>query len=141
IVQGFFAVFVAFYQALLPKAARLSGAAALQRFLVATWRTAWVLVLATIATAAVIALAAPPIVALVHPELAGFTPGFAGLTAFVTILILEAPLGVACQFLLRPRLHVAALWLRCAAILAFGLWLVPAHGELGAGIAQASGEI
>ena len=141
IAQGFFAVFVAFYQALLPKASRLSSAAALRRFLGATWRTAWILVFAMIATAAVVTLAAPPIVTVIRPELADFVPGFVGLTAFVAVLILEAPLGVACQYLLRPRLHVATLWLRCAAIAVLGLWLVPAQGELGAGVAQAGGAV
>jgi O-antigen/teichoic acid export membrane protein len=141
IVQGFFAVFVAFYQALLPKAARLPSAAALPAFLRTAWRTAAILCGGTAISALGAGLVLPMIVGGIRPDLAGFTDGFYALTLFTMVLLLEAPLGVTCQYLLRPRLHVAALWLRCALIAALGLWLVPAHGGLGAGLAQTGGAL
>lgn len=141
LVQAFFAVFVAFYQALLPKAARLPGPAALPAFLVRSWKTGLLLVAATALSAVVASAVLPPILDAVRPDLAGFVPGFLGLAAFTSILMLEAPLGVACQYLLRPRLHVAALWLRCVLIGGLGTLLVPSLGEVGAGLSQAGGAL
>lgn len=141
LVQGFFAVFVAFYQALLPKAARLPNLDALPVFLHSAWRTAAVLAAAIGGTALVAAAIVPLLIARIRPEFVGFVPEFLALTAFTAVLMFEAPLGIACQYLLRPRLHVLALWLRCVFILAGGLWLVPAFEGIGAASAAAIGAV
>ncbi|MDA1222411.1 MAG: hypothetical protein O3B85_10350 [Planctomycetota bacterium] len=141
IVQGFYAVFVAFYQALLPKAARLPSVDALPGWLRAAWRTSLVLALGCVGAAVVAGVALPALIRTERPDLADFAPGFYGLTAFSVVLLFEAPLGVTCQYLLRPRLHVASLWLRCALIGLIGTLTIPAMGELGAGIAQTGGTL
>jgi O-antigen/teichoic acid export membrane protein len=141
IVQGFYAVFVAFYQALLPKAARLPGPEALPAWLRAAWRTSFVLALGCAAAAVVAGTVLPLLIRTARPDLADFAPGFYGLTAFTVVLLFEAPLGVTCQYLLRPRLHVASLWFRCAAIGVLGMFTIPALGEFGAGIAQTGGTL
>ncbi|MGA0870243.1 MAG: lipopolysaccharide biosynthesis protein [Planctomycetota bacterium] len=141
IVQGFYAVFVAFYQALLPKAARLPGAHALPAWLRAAWRTSLLLATGCVLAAALAGNVMPTLIQDARPDLADFAPGFYGLTAFSVVLMFEAPLGVSCQYLLRPGLHVASLWLRCACIGLLGLFTIPALGEFGAGLAQTGGTL
>jgi O-antigen/teichoic acid export membrane protein len=73
------------------------------------------------------------------PELAGFAPSFHYYAAFTLLLILEAPLGVTCHYLLRPRIQLVGLVVRCVSILLLGLWLVPDGGAVGAARAQLGG--
>jgi O-antigen/teichoic acid export membrane protein len=141
IVQGFYAVFVAFYQALLPKAARLPGVEALPAWLRSAWRTSAILALGCTFAAAIAGTVLPALIRSERPDLADFSLGFYGLTAFSIVLLFEAPLGVTCQFLLRPRLHVASLWLRCALIGLLGMLTIPSFGEFGAGLAQTLGTL
>ena len=140
--QGLFAVYLAFYHAMLPRAVRLRGAHELSDFLRPAFRRAGLLAGCVLAVAIAIAVVVPWILTTWFPEkteLAGFAPTFLGLAAFVAALMLEAPLGVSCHALRRPRLQLAAMLLRIVAIALFGLWLAPAHGDFGAAVAQALG--
>lgn len=140
-VQVFVAVYVAFYQSLLPRAARLGGVDAVPIFLRQSLRMAARLALTCAALACVAALVLPMVLEELRPELTGFGPGFLGLSAFAVVMFFEAPLGVVCQYLLRPRLQLLALLVRCAAVGALALWLVPGNGALGAGLAQFGGGV
>lgn len=141
VVQIFFAVFVAFYQSLLPRAARLGDIDNVPVFLRSGLRAATRLALACSAVALVTALVVPMVLSTLRPELAGFVPGFLGLAAFALVMLFEAPLGVICQYLLRPRLQLLALLVRCAVVGGLALWLVPQRGAAGAGLAQFGGAI
>jgi O-antigen/teichoic acid export membrane protein len=136
---GLFAVFLALYQTLLPRVSRIAEVSELPAFLKAAWRTAGGLSALCAALAVAIGLGGPPLVAMVRPELAGFAPSFWALAAFMIVLVLEAPLGVTCHWLLRPRLQLAGLSIRCLAIGVLAAWLAPVHGALGAALAQAGG--
>lgn len=139
LMQGMLAVFLAFYQSLLPRAARLGGLDSLPVFLRDGFRTAVKLALVCAVGAALCASIVPMVLQSVRPGLVGFGPAFLGLSIFVIVLMFEAPLGVTCQFLLRPQLQLLALCVRAATILVCGMWLIPARQDLGAGIAQAIG--
>ena len=58
---------------------------------------------------------------------------------FVLLLVVEAPLTVACQYLLLPQLPVLNLAIRLLAIGAVGVALVGDHGAVGVGVAQVIG--
>ncbi len=140
--QGLFAVYLASYHTLLPRAARVARPEDLHAFLRRAYRYTLPLCGAVLGVAAAVYFAGPPILRMDwidRPELAGFAPAFAGFTGFVVALLLEAPLGVTCHALLRPRLHLLAMTIRCASIFAFGLWLARDLGSLGAGLAQTAG--
>lgn len=139
LAQGFMAIFVAFYQSLLPRAARLGSLDSVPAFLRQGFRMATRLALATGILGGLLALSLPYALASFRPELAEFAPGFLGLCAFAIVLMFEAPLGVTCQYLLRPRLQLLGLLVRCVTVGAIGLWLLPSHGDVGAGLAQAVG--
>jgi O-antigen/teichoic acid export membrane protein len=140
--MGFFAVYLAFYQTILPRAARIASIDAVPRFLGKTYAMAIALVCVCIPLAWAIGAFLP--VALEawkpdKPELAEFAPSFYYYAAFTMFLVLEAPLAVTCHYLLRPQIQLAAMVIRCAAIGALGVWLVPAGGAVAAGQAQAGG--
>jgi O-antigen/teichoic acid export membrane protein len=141
IAQGLMAVFLAFYQSLLPRAARLSSVDSLPAFLRQGFATATRLAVASAVIAALCALGLPMMLESIRPELVDFAPGFLGVSAFVIVLMFEAPLGVTCQFLMRPKLQLLGLCTRAAAIGGLGLWLVPAQEDVGAGLAQTLGSL
>ncbi len=136
---GYFAVFLAFYQTILPRAARLESIRELPAFL-----GRWTKIGAGLALGC--AVSAPVLAWLIglymeNEALRPFPAPFFLMTGFAMVLILEAPLSVACQYLLLPQLQVLNLALRCAAILGLGLWLAPDHGAVGAGVAQVVGSV
>lgn len=142
--MGFFSVYIAFYQMILPRAARIGSIADLPRFLRRVYTMAAVLIAVSIPLALAIGAWLPDLLALWKPdkpELTGFAPSFYWYAAFTMLLILEAPLGVTTHYLLAPHLQLAAMAVRVVAILGFGLALVPDQGALGAGRAQALGAL
>lgn len=141
---GFFAVYVAFYQTILPRAARIGDLANLRHFLARVYTMAVALVAAGVALVAGITAYGPEIVMRLkpdEPELARFGAPFVHYAAFTLLLVLEAPLAVVCHYLLRPVFQLLAMGARCAAIGALGLWLAPTQGALGAARAQILGSI
>jgi hypothetical protein len=72
-------------------------------------------------------------------ELLGFVPSFWLFTGFMLALLLETPLAVTCQYLLKPQLQFFGLALRAVLVFGFGLLLAPDHGAAGAAEAQLFG--
>ena len=136
ISMGFFAIFLAYYQTILPRAVRLESVQELPLFTLKCVLAALLLVLGCLVVTGLIGLFLPGILPL---EKQGFAPPFYGLAAFMMILMVEAPLTVACQFLLLPQLALVGMSIRIVAVAAFGLWLTPMHGVAGTGAAQALG--
>lgn len=141
---GLFAVYVAFYQTILPRAARIGELANLRRFLARVYTMAAALLVAGGLLVAVIAAYGPEIVVRLkpdEPELARFGAPFVHYAAFTLLLVAEAPLAVTCHYLLRPAVQLLAMGVRCAAIGALGLALAPTQGALGAARAQILGSL
>lgn len=123
ISQAHFAVFLAFYQSLLPRA---SHAASLTDFLALhrqSFRTAIGLSVGLCLMTAVAILVLRPLCERFRPEGLGFEWPLVALTAFMIVIVFEAPLGIACQYLKRPKLQVRGLAVRAliAVVLAFAL--------------------
>lgn len=138
--MGFFAIFLAFYQTILPRAVRLESAEELPRYMTKCVMAALLLVLASALVAVAIGFFLPGFLAYIDkPELQGFAAPFYGLAGFMMILMVEAPLTVACQYLLLPQLALVGMSLRILFVGAFGLYLTPIHGVGGTGAAQAAG--
>src|SRR5690606_15418895 len=78
---------------------------------------------------------------LENEQLRPFPVPFYLMTAFVLVLVVEAPLSVACQYLLLPQLPALNLLLRLLLTALLGVWLVPTLGATGAGIAQVVGAV
>lgn len=140
--MGFFAIFLAYYQTILPRASRLKSVRQLPRFIARTMFAGFLLALACVPIAALIGWILPMIlVGVDKPELLPFPRAFYALAGFMLLLIIEAPLTVACQYLLRPQLALIGLLIRVAVVLAIGMLLVPERGAYGAGIAQLLGGV
>ncbi|MBK8977036.1 MAG: hypothetical protein IPM29_14065 [Planctomycetes bacterium] len=137
--QGLFAIYLAAYHALLPRASRLASRREVAPFLRRVYGRIGLAIGGSWILAAGIAIVLPMILERLRPELLGFVPAFLGLAGFVTALLLEAPIGVSCHALRSPRLHLLAMSVRCVAIFGLGLWLVPRLGDTGAGLAQLGG--
>ena len=138
---GFFAVYLAFYHTILPRAARIQSVDDIGGFLRRVYRTALRLLVLMLIAIGLGAVLGPPLVAWIRPELDGFLAAFVMVSLFQVVLILEAPLGVICQFMLRPRRHVFAMVVRVVAIAALGWLLIGPLGAFGAGLAQAGGAV
>ncbi len=136
---GWFAVFLAFYQTILPRAARIADVADLPGFIFRWLRIGGAIGVGCLVLAPAIAYGIE--FALSPIELPPFIPSFFALTGFAVVLVLEAPLTVACQYLLLPQLPVLNLVLRIVIVAALGLWLAPRYGALGAGLAQLAGAV
>ncbi|MFH0946873.1 MAG: hypothetical protein V2A76_16895 [Planctomycetota bacterium] len=138
--MGFFAIFLAFYQTILPRAVRLESAEELPRYMTKCVLAALLLVLASALVTVVIGLFLPGFLADIgKPELQGFALPFYGLAGFMMLLMVEAPLTVACQYLLLPQLALAGMSIRIVLVAAFGLFLAEDFGAAGTGAAQAAG--
>ena len=134
--MGFFAVYNAFAEYLLPRGARVEHVRALPRFLMRACSIAGMLTIAGILVAGVIGTLVPR---FLRPELHTVVPIFYLLSASMLLLILQCPFEVACHYLLRPQLVVVAWGLRAISIGLLGLALAPARGIAGVGLAQLGG--
>jgi O-antigen/teichoic acid export membrane protein len=133
---GFFAVYNAFAEYLLPRGARVEHVQALPRFLTRACSLAGLLAMAGVLVAGVLGMLVPR---LLRPELHAVLPIFYLLSASMLLLILQCPFEVACHYLLRPQLVVVAWVLRATSIGLLALALAPARGAVGMGLAQLGG--
>jgi O-antigen/teichoic acid export membrane protein len=133
---GFFAVYNAFIEYLLPRGARVEHIHALPRFLGRACSLAGMLVVAGILVAGLIGRLVP---GLVRPELHGAVPIFYLLSASMLLLILQCPFEVACHYLLCPQLVVLTWTLRAISIVLFSMALMPTKGAMGVALAQLAG--
>jgi O-antigen/teichoic acid export membrane protein len=133
---GFFAVYNAFSEYLLPYGARVEHARALPRFLGRACSLAGMLVMAGVLVTGVIGSLVPW---LLRPELHMVVPIFYLLAASMLLHILQCPFEVACHYLLCPQLVMVVGVLRAISIILFGLALAPARGAAGVGLAQLGG--
>jgi O-antigen/teichoic acid export membrane protein len=140
LAMGFFAIYLAFYFAMLPRAARIGSLDDLPRFLGRAYTAAAGLVLFCVPVALALGWVIPMILEWRQkPELAGFQESFWLFTAFMLVLLLETPLAVTCQYLLKPSLQFFGLAARAALVFGFGLLLAPGRGAAGASEAQLFG--
>jgi len=108
--MGFFSVYNAFGDYLMPQVARLPSLRSLRAFFARAFGTALVLALGSVP----VALAIGWLVARVlRPELQEVVPIFYCLSASMVVLIFQGPLEAACHYLLRPEL-VTVGWVCCA---------------------------
>jgi len=136
--MGFFAIFLAYYQTILPRAARLDRIEELPPFVLKCVLAALLLVFGCVILTVLIGMFLPGFMEY-KPELRGFAAPFYGLAAFMMLLIMEAPLTVACQYLLLPQLALVGMTVRIGLVAYFGFRLAPQYGAAGAGAAQAAG--
>lgn len=133
---GFFAVYNAFTEYLLPRGARVGHVQALPRFLVRACGSACLLAMACVLVACAVGTLVP---LLLRPALHAVVPIFYLLSASMLLLILQCPFEVACHYLLRPQWVVLAWALRAISISLLGLALAPAKGAAGMVLAQLAG--
>jgi O-antigen/teichoic acid export membrane protein len=133
---GFFAVYNAFIEYLLPRGARVEHIHALPRFLGRACSLAGMLAVAGILVAGLIGRLVPW---LLRPELHGVVPIFYWLSASMLLLILQCPFEVACHYLLHPQLVVLTWTLRAISIVLFSIVLMPTKGAMGVALAQLAG--
>lgn len=133
---GFFAVYNAFIEYLLPRSARVEHVRALPRFVRRASILASMLAMAGVLTMFVIGTLVPW---LLRPELHAVVPIFYLLSASMLLLILQCPFEAACHYLLRPQLVVVAWALRALSMSLLGLALAPVQDALGVALAQLVG--
>ncbi|MEO0478795.1 MAG: hypothetical protein AAF196_04885 [Planctomycetota bacterium] len=138
VAQGHFAVFLAFYQSLLPRASHCQDLAEFDRVFESGRRSSVKLAIGLVVLSGLAIAVLIPLVTRFRPEGLGFHWPLLVLTAFMVALVFEAPYGVTAQYLKRPRLQVQALAVRAsiACTLAFGLSFA---GAIPAVIGQAIG--
>jgi O-antigen/teichoic acid export membrane protein len=133
---GFFAVYNAFIEYLLPRGARVEHVHALPRFLGRACSLACMLAVAGILVTGLIGRLVPW---LLRSELHGVVPIFYWLSASMLLLILQCPFEVACHSLLHPQLVVLTWALRAVSMVLFSLALTPTKGAVGVALAQLAG--
>lgn len=133
---GFFAVYNACSEYFSVRVRSLEHVRDLPRFIKRATAAAVVLMLACVPIVFVVAAL---IVWLLGPEWREIVPIFVYLSASMLLLILQAPLVAACQYLLKPQLITLGWVMRVLFIGIAGVILAPQMGALGAAIAQLIG--
>jgi O-antigen/teichoic acid export membrane protein len=134
--MGFFAVYIAYAEYLLPRIARVKSLNALPSFLARAFGGALGLALGGIPIAAAIGAI---VTRMLNPELHDVTPIFYCLSASMLLLVCQSPLEAACHYLLRPQLGMFSWTLRVIYVGGLALMLVPSRGAWGAAVAQLVG--
>jgi O-antigen/teichoic acid export membrane protein len=135
---GFFAVYNAYSEYLSVRVRAVEDVSDLPRFMKRATAAALILMLACVPVVFVIAALMPW---LVGPHW-NQVPIFVLLSASMILLILQAPLVAACQYLLKPQLITLGWVMRAVFIGVAGIILAPkmgAMGAIGASIAQLIG--
>ena len=132
---GFFAIYNAYSEYLAVRIRAVEHIRDVPRFLKRAAAAGLVLMLACIPIVFVIAALMPW---LLEPEWRE-APIFVLLSASMILLIMQAPLVAACQYLLKPKLITLGWVLRVVFIGVAGLILAPQTGAIGAAIAQLIG--
>ncbi len=132
---GFFAIYNAYSDYLSVRIRAVEHVRDVPRFMRRATAAALVLMLACVPIVVVIATLMPW---FLHPDWHE-VPIFVLLSASMILLVLQAPLVAACQYLLKPKLITLGWVLRAVFIGAAGLILAPQTGAMGAAIAQLIG--
>jgi O-antigen/teichoic acid export membrane protein len=134
--MGFFAVYNAYTDYLLPRIARVKSVYALPSFIARAFAGAAILALGSLP----VALAIGAIVTrMLNPELRDIAPIFYCLSASMLLLVFQCPLEAACKYLMRPELLTFGWALRSICIGGLALMLAPSQGAWGAAVAQLCG--
>jgi O-antigen/teichoic acid export membrane protein len=134
--MGFFAVYNAYAEYLLPRVARVENLSALPWFLARAFGGALVLVVCCIPIAATIGAI---VTKMLNPELHEVTPIFYCLSASMLLLVCQSPLEATCYYLLRPQLVLLGWMLRAICVGGLALILAPGRGAWGTAVAQLGG--
>jgi O-antigen/teichoic acid export membrane protein len=129
---GFFAVYNAFGEYVLPQMARLENSKELQRFVKRALPGALAVASACVPVVILMGVILPK---FLRPELREMST-FYFLAASMLLLIIQAPLEGAFMYLLRPHLVVVGWLLRVVFTFLLGFLLASEKGALGAAIAQ-----
>ena len=132
---GFFAIYNAYSEYLSVRVRAVEHVRDLPRFMKRALAAALVLALACVPIVFVIAALMPWILGPEWPEV----PIFVYLSASMVLLIFQAPLVAACQYLLKPQLITLGWVMRALFIGVAGIMLAPQMGAIGAAIAQLIG--
>jgi O-antigen/teichoic acid export membrane protein len=132
---GFFAIYTAYSEYLSVRVRAVEHIEDIPRFMKRAIAAAFVLMLACIPIVFVVAALVPWFLGPEWREV----PIFVLLAASMIVLILQAPLVAACQYLLKPKLITLGWVLRVIFIGVAGLILAPQMGAIGAAIAQLIG--
>jgi O-antigen/teichoic acid export membrane protein len=136
--MGFFAVYVAYGEYLLPRIARLESLEALPAFLTRAFGGALILVVGSIPVVVFVALI---VARMLKQELSEITTVFYCLSASMLLLVCQSPLEVACHYLLRPQIGMLSWTLRVIYVGGLALMLAPSWGAWGAAVAQLGGAV
>lgn len=133
---GFFAIYNAYAEYLRSRIKSVERVTGFPKSLFQAFLVAVVLVLASAPVLFVLVRVLPW---LLGPEWSGLVPVLVYLSAAMLLLVLQAPLEVACHFLLKPHLILVG-WVTRAALVVFGgVMLAPRMGAEGVAIAQMIG--
>jgi len=130
---GFFALYNAFGEYLLPRITQLDKPSELPKFLARSLAGALVIVVSCLPLILAIGIIAPQ---LLKPELHSMSSTFYLLAASMLVLIMQGSLECACIYLLRPHLMLIGWLARVLCALIVGLTLAPQSGALGMAAAQ-----
>ena len=136
--MGFFAVYQAYFEYLLPKVAHIPSRRELPRFLLRAYFLALLFIFVGIPAGWFIGRFVPD---LLQPGLHGVVPIFYTLSISMILLMLQTPLEVTVHYLLRPHLITAGWTVRVITMALLGLAFVPATGAQGMAWAQVGGGI
>jgi O-antigen/teichoic acid export membrane protein len=135
---GFFAVYNAYNEYLLPRSAHVTSLNALPGFL---WRASGGAIALILVCVPLVLLIGKLSVWLLRPELQAVESVFYCLAAAQLLLILQCPLVAACHYLLKPHVISLAWTIRVMGIGALGWAFAPERGAMGAALAQLGGTI
>lgn len=132
---GFFAVYNAYSDYLSVRVLEVEHVSDIPRFMKRATAAALVLILGCVPVVVTIAALMPWLVGPQWQEI----PIFVFLSASMILLMLQAPLVAACQYLLKPQLITLGWVMRAIFIAVAGILLAPQMGAMGAAIAQLIG--
>jgi O-antigen/teichoic acid export membrane protein len=134
--MGFFAIYNAYGEYLLPRIARVKSLSELPPFLLGAFGGALLLALAGVPVAITIEVI---VTRILNPELGDIVPVFYCVSASMLLLICQCPLEATCKYLMRPELLMFGWILRVICVGGLALMLAPRWGAWGAAVAQLGG--
>jgi O-antigen/teichoic acid export membrane protein len=130
---GFFTLYNAYGEYLLPRMARLKTPKELQRFLARALGGGLVIAITCVPVVMAMGMILPK---LLRPELQAMSATFYLLAVSMLLLIVQGPLECTCIYLLRPDLMVLGWMLRVLCAVLLGVALANRWGAMGAAVAQ-----
>ena len=131
--MGFFVLYNAYGEYLLPRMARLKTPKELQRLLARALGGGLAIAIASVPVVIAMGIILPK---LLRPELQAMSATFYCLAVSMLLLLVQGPLECTCIYLLRPHLMVLGWMLRVLFAVLLGVALASQWGALGAAVAQ-----